>query len=164
MTNGLHTAANLDFVPHQTLHPSPLGWRDQFISFLLVDRFDYNAPNLPAFAPAQSGQGHRFQGGNLQGIKRKIRAYHVFVHAGIVSQGLLHYLAACFPKQVWRSFGSWLRTIRPGIAPSERVISMALRNSFPEFLLANAHSHNFAKFIVQRQDFYSLDVFRIASG
>jgi len=78
MTNGLHTVANLDFVPHQTLHPSPLDWRDQFIYFLLVDRFDNNAPNLPAFAPAQSGQGrapvqgHRFQGGNLQGIKRRL--------------------------------------------------------------------------------------------
>jgi len=36
MTNGLHTVANLDFVPHQSLHPSPLDWRDQFIYFLLV--------------------------------------------------------------------------------------------------------------------------------
>ncbi len=69
MINGLHTVANLDFVPHQSLHPSPLDWRDQFIYFLLVDRFDNNAPNLPAFAPVQ---GHRFQGGNLQGIKRRI--------------------------------------------------------------------------------------------
>jgi hypothetical protein len=85
-------------------------------------------------------------------------------HAGVVSQGLLHYLASCFPKQVWRSFGSWLRTIRPGIAPSEWVVAMALRNSFPEFLLANSQNHNFAKFIAQRQDLDRLDVFRIASG
>ena len=97
-------------------------------------------------------------------IKRKLKAYHVFVLAGIVSQGLMHYLASSFPRLVWCSFGSWLRTIRPGIAPSERVVSMALRNSFPEFLLANAHNHNFAKFITQRQDLDRLDVFRIASG
>ncbi len=96
--------------------------------------------------------------------KRKLNAYHVFVLAGIVSQGLLHYLASCFPRLVWRSFGSWLRTIRPGIAPSELVVSMALRNSFPEFLLVNSHSHNFAKFIAKRQDLDRLDVFRIASG
>ncbi len=97
-------------------------------------------------------------------IKRKLNAYHVFVLAGIVAQGLLHYLASCYPKLVWRSFGSWLRTIRPGIAPSELVVSMALRNSFPEFLLVNSHSHNFAKFIAQRQDLDRLDVFRTAYG
>jgi hypothetical protein len=107
---------------------------------------------------------HRKSARYRHAIKRKIQAYHVFVHAGIVSQGLLHYLASCFPKQVWCSFGSWLRTIRPGIAPSELVVSMALRNSFPEFLLANADSHNFAKFITQRQDLDRLDVFRIGSG
>ena len=107
---------------------------------------------------------HRESADYRQAIKRKLNAYHVFVLAGIVSQGLLHYLASCFPRLVWRSFGSWLRTIRPGIAPSERVVAMALRNSFPEFLLVNSHSHNFAKFIAQRQDFDRLDVFRIASG
>ena len=78
MTNGLHTVANLDFFPQQSLHPSPLDWRDQFIYFLLVDRFDNNAPNLPPFDPAQGGQGrspvqgHRFQGGNLKGIRRRL--------------------------------------------------------------------------------------------
>ncbi len=107
---------------------------------------------------------HRETEDYRQAIKRKLNAYHVFVFAGIVSQGLLHYLASAFPKLVWRSFGSWLRTIRPGLAPSERVVSMALRNSFPEFLLANSHSHNLAKFIAQRQDLDRLDVFRIASG
>jgi len=106
---------------------------------------------------------HRESEDYRQAVKRKVRAYHVFVHAGIVSQGLLHYLASCYPKQVWCSFGSWLRTIRPGIAPSELVVSMALRNSFPEFLLVNSQSHNFAKFIVERQDPDRLDVFRIAS-
>ncbi len=107
---------------------------------------------------------HRESEDYRQAVKRKVRAYHVFVHAGIVSQGLLHYLASCYPKQVWCSFGSWLRTIRPGIAPSELVVSMALRNSFPEFLLANSHSLSFAKFVTQRQDLDRLDVFRIATG
>lgn len=107
---------------------------------------------------------HRESEDYRNAVKRKVNAYHVFVHAGIVSQGLLHYLASCFPELVWRSFGSWLRTIRPGIAPSELVVSMALRNSFPEFLLANSQDHNFAKFIAERQDFDRLEVFRIASG
>ncbi len=99
-----------------------------------------------------------------QAVKRKIRAYHVFVLAGIVSQGLIQYLACCCSEQVWRSFGSWLRTIRPGLAPSEWVVSMALRNTFPEFLFVNSKSHNFAKFIADRQDLDRMDVFRFDSG
>ena len=107
---------------------------------------------------------HRESAHYRDSIKRKLNAFHVFVFAGIVSQGLLHYLASGYPKLVWRSFGSWLRTIRPGIAPSELVVSMALRNTFPEFLLANSHSHNFAKFIAQRQDLDRMDVFHTAYG
>ena len=50
-------------------------------------------------------------------VKRKIVAYHVFIQAGVIAQGLLQYLAVASPKLVWDSFGSWLRTIRPGIPP-----------------------------------------------
>jgi hypothetical protein len=57
------------------------------------------------------------------GVKRKTHAYHVFMQAGVISQGLLQYLAAVAPTQVWNSFGSWLRTIRPGVAPSEFVVA-----------------------------------------
>ena len=96
-------------------------------------------------------------------VKRKLAAYHVFVHAGIVAQGLLHYLASCHPKLVWHSFGSWLRTIRPGLAPSELVVAMALRHSLPEFLLVTDSDVNFAKFIIERQDLDRMDVFRLAS-
>jgi hypothetical protein len=48
-------------------------------------------------------------------VERKMNAYHVFMQAGVVSQGLLQYLAAVAPTQVWNSFGSRLRTIRPGV-------------------------------------------------
>ena len=85
-------------------------------------------------------------------VQRKMGAYHVFVFAGIVAQGLLQYLSAAHPKQVWRSFGSWLRTIRPGVAPSEFVTAAALRNSFPDFLLAAPENEILAKFIRERQD------------
>jgi hypothetical protein len=44
-------------------------------------------------------------------VKRKMRAYHAFIQAGMVAQGLLQYLAIGAPKLVWSSFGSWLRTI-----------------------------------------------------
>jgi hypothetical protein len=107
---------------------------------------------------------HRESSAYRDAVKRKINAYHVFIHAGLVSQGLLQYLAANVPKLVWASFGSWLRTIRPGIAPSELVVATALRHSLPEFLLNTAQHNIFAKFIVHRQDPDRLEVFRIASG
>src|SRR5215470_69777 len=85
-------------------------------------------------------------------IKRKTHAYHVFMQAGIIAQGLLQYLAVVSPKLVWGSFGSWLRTIRPGIPPSELVVTNALRQTLPDFLLNCAKSNFLAKFIVDRQD------------
>jgi len=93
-------------------------------------------------------------------IHRKLHAYHVFILAGTIAQGLLQYLAAMHTKQVWSAFGSWLRTIRPGVAPSEFVVAIALRQSFPEFLLVNSESNNLAKFITERQDVDRTDVFR----
>ncbi len=96
-------------------------------------------------------------------VKRKIHAYHLFVQAGIVSQGLLQYLAARHPNLVWKSFGSWLRTIRPGIPPSELVVATALRHCFPEFLLANSKSNNLVKFITERQDLDRMALFRLVS-
>jgi hypothetical protein len=106
---------------------------------------------------------HRESSDYRDAVKRKINAYHVFIHACVVSQGLLQYLAANVPTLVWASFGSWLRTIRPGIAPSELVVATALRHSLPEFLLNSAQHRIFAKFIVGRQDPDRLHVFRMAS-
>lgn len=106
---------------------------------------------------------HRESERYRDGIKRKLKAYHVFVHAGIVAQGLLHYLASCHTPLVWNAFGSWLRTIRPGIAPSEFVVATALRQSLPDFLLDTRSETNFAKFIAQRLDIDRMTVFRLAS-
>jgi hypothetical protein len=106
---------------------------------------------------------HRETAAYRKAVKRKLHAYHVFVQAGMVAHGLAQYLAACYPQQVWRSFGSWLRTIRPGLAPSERVVTTALRQSLPEFLLDRVLGHTLAKFIVERQDPDRSEVFRPAA-
>jgi hypothetical protein len=96
-------------------------------------------------------------------VKRKLHAYHVFIQVGIICQGLLQYLAVAFPQLVWNSFGSWLRTIRPAIPPSEMVVANALRQSLPEFLLNTAPSNIFAKFAIKRQDTDKMEAFRLAS-
>jgi hypothetical protein len=106
---------------------------------------------------------HREPATYRKAVKRKLHAYHVLVQAGIVAQGLAQYLAACYPQQVWRAFGSWLRTIRPGLAPSELVVTTALRHGLPEFLLDRTQGHILAKFIVERQDPDRSEVFRPAA-
>jgi hypothetical protein len=106
---------------------------------------------------------HRKSADYRDRIKRKMRAYHAFIQAGVVAQGLLQYLALVAPKLVWDSFGSWLRTIRPGIPPSEFVVANALRQTLPDFLLAPAKSDSLAKFIADRQDTQNMRNFRLAS-
>ena len=85
-------------------------------------------------------------------VRRKIAAYHRHIQLGLIAQGLLQILAATTPKSVWRSFGSWIRTVRSGLAPSEQVVAIALRNTLPAFLAAAAKSSILVKFIRDRID------------
>jgi hypothetical protein len=96
-------------------------------------------------------------------VKRKVNAYHLFIQTGLIAQGLLQYLAAAFPQLIWQSFGSWLRTIRPGIPPSELVVATALRQRLPEFLLNSPTGHLFTKFLRDRQDPDKVELFRAAA-
>jgi hypothetical protein len=85
-------------------------------------------------------------------VRRKIAAYHRHIQLGLIAQGLLQILSATQPTMVWRSFGSWLRTIRPGLAPSEQVVALALRNTLPVFLATAAKASILVKFIRDRLD------------
>jgi hypothetical protein len=85
-------------------------------------------------------------------VQRKLAAYHRFVHAGIVAQGLLQYLSSTFPGLVWGSFGSWLRTIRADIPPSEMVCAVALRNTLADFLVDDPDGKILVEFIAERLD------------
>ena len=85
-------------------------------------------------------------------VRRKIDAYHRHIQLGVIVQGLLQYLAVAYPSKVWQSFGSWLRTMRPDLEPSELVVATALRNLFPDFLLNSPVSHFFKKFIADKFD------------
>jgi hypothetical protein len=85
-------------------------------------------------------------------IRRKIDAYHRYIQVALIAQGLIQYLSASFPTSVWNYFGSWLRTIRPGIPPSEMVTAQALRSTLPEFLTSSSKYHAFTKFILDKID------------
>ncbi len=85
-------------------------------------------------------------------IRRKIAAYHRHIQLGLIAQGLLQILSATMPMSVWRSFGSWIRTIRPGLAPSEQVTAIAMRHALPEFIASAAKTSIFVKFLRDRLD------------
>jgi len=85
-------------------------------------------------------------------VRRKLAAYHRFIQLGLIAQGILLALATTVPHLVWASFGSWFRTIRPGIAPSEAVVAISLRNTLPDFLADSSPAPDLAKFIQQRLD------------
>ena len=107
---------------------------------------------------------HRASPEYRDAVRRKLHAYHVFIQAAVVCQGLLRYLAVAFPQRVWDAFGSWLH------APSGReshprilVVANAMRQSMPEFLLNAAPGNIFAKFVIGRQDTSKMEAFRLAS-
>src|SRR4030095_12386850 len=77
MPEPLQSVQQLDFIPPQDVFPSPADWRDVFIYFLLVDRFDNNQRGLRPYSGAEpkgrdADQGKIFQGGNLKGIIRRL--------------------------------------------------------------------------------------------
>jgi hypothetical protein len=85
-------------------------------------------------------------------VIRKLRAYACHMQMGVIAQGLLQYLSLSCTELVWKSFGSWIRTIRPGILPSENVTAIALRHTLPKFLADFSNDENLTKFIVDKID------------
>ena len=85
-------------------------------------------------------------------VRRKLSAYHRHIQLGLIAQGLLQILSATAPKSVWQCYGSWIRTIRPGLAPSEQVAAIALENTLPGFLAGSAKTSILVKFLRHRID------------
>jgi hypothetical protein len=111
---------------------------------------------MTAMAPLRRVSGNQYLHHKSEAyrhaVRRKIAAYHRHIQLGLIAQGLLQILAATTPKSVWRSFGSWIRTVRSGLAPSEQVVAIALRNTLPEFLATAAKTLILVKFIRDRID------------
>lgn len=120
---------------------------------------------MKAMVPIRRGTGnqhlHRKSEEYRRAVRRKLDAYHRYIQVGLIAQGLLQYLSCTFPKQVWSHFGSWIRTIRPGVSPSEQVTGFALRNSLPEFLAASSKDSILTKFILERIDFNRAEGLRL---
>lgn len=95
---------------------------------------------------------HRKTQAYRDAVRRKLAAYHRHIQLGLVAQGLLQILSATYSDLIWRSYGSWIRTIRPGLAPSEQVTAIALRNTLPDFLADDKNPPILTKFLREKID------------
>ncbi len=86
-------------------------------------------------------------------VRRKVDAYHRYVQLACIAQGIQQHLAVNFRANVWSHFKSWMRTMKPGLPPSEAVVAQALRANLDDFLLDAPQDHELAKFILERIDF-----------
>jgi len=106
---------------------------------------------------------HRASPDYRTNVKRKLAAYHLFIQCGLIAQGLLQYLSAAHTKLVWDLYGSWFRTIRPGVCPSEQITAMALKNTLPQFLADTENNTILAKFLLENIDMNRLDGLRMVA-
>ena len=54
---------------------------------------------------------HRKNDDYRTAVMRKISAYNVHLQCGSIAQGILWLLALQMPKECWKNFGSWMRTM-----------------------------------------------------
>jgi hypothetical protein len=103
--------------------------------------------------PLRRGAGdqylHRTSDEYRAAIRRKLRAYHVYVQLGCIAQGLLQHLAINHTAEVWHCFRSWLRTMNPAMPPSELIVASALRSSLPGFFAASALAPDLTKIMAK---------------
>ncbi len=74
----MQSTDQLNFKLRKHIHPSPNDWRDQFIYFLLVDRFDDNRWHFPYLGFSKKPMlniknGVGIHGGNIKGVKRRLK-------------------------------------------------------------------------------------------
>ena len=103
--------------------------------------------------PLRRGSGdqylHRASDDYRAAIRRKLRAYHLYVQLGCIAQGLLQHLAINHTAQVWHSFRSWLRTMNPAMPPSELIVASALRSTLPASLAVPALAPDLTKIMTK---------------
>jgi len=93
-------------------------------------------------------------------VKRNMRAYHAFIQAGVVAQGLLQYLAvAALPSLfgVLRVLAAHHSSRHPALGV---VVAKALAPDTSRILMGPAKSDSLTKFIAERQDMQNMPLFR----
>jgi hypothetical protein len=92
---------------------------------------------MATMKPLKRGDGnqhlHHATDAYRQAVRRKVLAYHRYLQVACIAQGLLLHLSLNHTAEVWHAFRSWLRTMNPGLPPSELIVAHALRSGIPGF-------------------------------
>jgi hypothetical protein len=62
-------------------------------------------------------------------IAAKVEAFERFINLNAIALGLLQVLALEMPKQIWRDFPLWFRSLPKHGYPSERIVCLALQHN-----------------------------------
>jgi hypothetical protein len=109
---------------------------------------------MAAMTPLRRVSGNQYLHRNSEAyriaVRRKLAAYHRHIQLGLISPG-----PAPDPRPHLGQAGLALFRLlashrRPGLAPSELVVAVALRNTFPQFLATAAKTVILVKFIRDR--------------
>ena len=111
---------------------------------------------MRTMTPIRRGSGnqhlHRKTQDYRRAIQRKFAAYERHLQIGLIAQGLLQYLALTFRCSVWHNFSSFLRTMNTQAPPSEWVVTLALRDTWHDFLRFSPRSFILKKFLTAKLD------------
>lgn len=81
---------------------------------------------------------------------QKFESCERFVFSGCVAQGILQYLASCYPGLVWASFNSWYRSQLTTASPTEEIVQSALKTRLFELFTCKQISPEITKFIAEK--------------
>lgn len=95
---------------------------------------------------------HRQTPQEKESILSTFNAYHVFMQLALMAFGVLQYLAIFHSEEVYASFSSWLRTIRPGLVPSIEIASNALQQQGKYFFDSQEIPDEMANFLLKKQE------------
>jgi hypothetical protein len=111
---------------------------------------------MRAMTPIRRGSGnqhlHRKSDDYRRQVRRKFAAYERHIQIGLIAQGLLQYLAIQFRGSVWRNLCAYVRTINTHVGPSEWVVTLALRNTWHDFLRFSPPGFILKKFLASKID------------
>lgn len=82
-----------------------------------------------------------------QAIRRKLKAYHLYIQIGMIAQGLCQYLSCTKRASVYSNFRVYYRTISETKSPSEKIVAKSLENTVYEFLTSMPLDSAYGKFI-----------------
>lgn len=83
-------------------------------------------------------------------VRHKLKAIETHIQCGLIAQGSLQMLSLQHTDEVASKYDGYLRTIRPGVMPSEGMVKESVAVEYLEFLQTRHATSDLEKFIDER--------------